>query len=212
MIKKILLTCGAFVLFVGSVFAFLLAQHDFFVDPIIEELTIEPFDIAVSRHRGSYSDISETVQTFYDTMIHYDISIDEGIGIYFDNPETIPEQALRSMAGIIISPEEQAILQEKTSEYATFSFPQTKVLRVRFPLKSTLSFIIASYRGYPVLYKEVQRRLLDVSVPSFEVYNIPQKEISLFMPLENLDLFEAWWNQDTKTDNDTSVKSESKVP
>lgn len=77
-------------------------------EPAVYPIAIEPFPgatLAVLPHQGSYQDIGPVFTRAF--MLAYGRGIADpatpGFGVYFDDPEQVPENKLRSLAGMAVN-------------------------------------------------------------------------------------------------------------
>ncbi|XP_059800524.1 testis-expressed protein 264 homolog [Hypanus sabinus] len=97
------------------------------------------------------------------------------IGIYYDDPQQVPEESLRYIAGTILSegdekPSEELVKLFEKFGFRIFSFPEvTHVVMTTFPFKTFLSLHLAMYRVYPVLNNYIKERKL-CAHPCLEIY------------------------------------------
>ncbi|XP_051874844.1 testis-expressed protein 264 homolog isoform X2 [Pristis pectinata] len=97
------------------------------------------------------------------------------IGIYYDDPQQVPEEKLRYIAGSILSegdekPSEELVKHFEKFGFRIFSFPEvTHVVMTTFPFTTFLSLLLAMYRVYPVLNNYIKERKL-CAHPCLEIY------------------------------------------
>jgi AraC family transcriptional regulator len=124
------------------------------------------------EHRGSYQEIGGAFERLGTAVEAAGLrqSVDEWVGIYFDNPFKVPADSLRSMAGVtaagaVVAPAELAEVRLPGGRYAR--------MRVRGPY-STLP---AAYEWiYGTWLPELDERTRDS--PSFEVYVNDAREVA----------------------------------
>lgn len=97
------------------------------------------------------------------------------IGVYYDDPQQVPEEKLRYIVGSILSegdekPSEELVKLYEQFGFRIFSFPEvTHVVMTTFPFMTFLSLLLATYRVYPVLNNYIKERKL-CAHPCLEIY------------------------------------------
>ena len=90
----------------------------------------------------------------------------EQVGIYYDDPETVPESELRFAVGPILSNGAEAPIHEEAEKmrshgFKIFHLPKANyVVTATFPFRTTLSVFIAIFRVYPKLRKYIAEKSL----------------------------------------------------
>ncbi|XP_078270481.1 testis-expressed protein 264 homolog [Rhinoraja longicauda] len=97
------------------------------------------------------------------------------IGVYYDDPQQVPEEKLRYIVGSILSegdekPSDELVKLYEKFGFKIFSFPEvTHVVMTTFPFTTFLSLLLAIYRVYPVLNNYIKERKL-CAHPCLEIY------------------------------------------
>lgn len=67
---------------------------------------LEPLTLAVVRHTGSYMRIGDAYERLYAWAVGHDLLGPDtrAVAIYYDDPAAVPEDKLRSDAGIVLPP------------------------------------------------------------------------------------------------------------
>ncbi len=148
--------------------------------------TIEPIRIVMLRHTGSYDGLGPVFEKLWGWVESHNIPAERWIGIYWDNPDEVPTEKLRSAACVEIPADYQVtdsgglslILDEiKGGEYAITSFtgPYDKLEQIWSDLTSYCENTVR---------REISQN------PAFEVYvndpsDTPPNQLitELYMPL-----------------------------
>ncbi|KAJ8361164.1 hypothetical protein SKAU_G00176890 [Synaphobranchus kaupii] len=95
------------------------------------------------------------------------------IGVYYDDPKTVPAEKCRCAVGNILSegeekPEEELVRLYEKFGFKIFSFPEvTHVVSATFPNRTSLSFLLGIYKVYPQLSDYIKCRHLDSCHPGY---------------------------------------------
>jgi len=114
------------------------------------------------------------------------------IGLYYDDPQNVPENEQRSAVGPILSKGDEKPVKEEMDimvkhGYKIFYLPDPGfVVTTTFPFRTTFSFMIAIWRVYPKLKKYISEKSL-CAYPAIEVYQ--SEDIIFMMPLSHQEEF-----------------------
>jgi AraC family transcriptional regulator len=61
-------------------------------------IQLDPIPVVMIRHRGSYEGLGPVFEQLWQWVEMQQVPVQRTIGIYWDNPEFVPEQELRSAA------------------------------------------------------------------------------------------------------------------
>nr|ACO12595.1 Testis-expressed sequence 264 protein precursor [Lepeophtheirus salmonis] len=114
------------------------------------------------------------------------------IGLYYDDPESVPSNETRYAVGSILSQSRDGGIKNDELQtmirngYKIAHFPKpTYAVMTTFPFRTTLSIYLAVYRVYPLLKKYITSKGL-CAYPAIEIYS---DEIKFVMPLSRQDEF-----------------------
>jgi len=116
----------------------------------------------------------------------------EHIGIYYDDPEAVPEADLRFAVGVILStggdqPDSDEMTTMVENGYKIAIFPKPNfVVMTTFPFRNTLSIYMGIFRVYPLLKEYIATRGL-CAYPALEIYS--SESIEFIMPLSKQEEF-----------------------
>ncbi|XP_071351656.1 testis-expressed protein 264 homolog [Trachinotus anak] len=108
------------------------------------------------------------------------------IGVFYDDPKTVPQQQCRYAVGSILSEgenkaDEDLLKRYETSGFNVFSFPEvTHVVTTSFPHRTFISILLSVRRVYPRLQLYIKERRL-CAHPFLEIYRDGQ--IQFMAPL-----------------------------
>ena len=120
--------------------------------------------VATIAHRGSYMQIGQAFDALYGWLLTHNLvrSDSRAVGIYYDDPDAVPEAQLRSRAGVIV---DEAVSIEAPLECAEIPAGPYAVLRYKGPYAD----MKAAYRWlYGAWLKNSDREPADA--PAFEEY------------------------------------------
>ncbi|XP_023336458.1 testis-expressed protein 264 [Eurytemora carolleeae] len=152
-----------------------------------KEFKYGPMVIAYKTRTGAYKQAGELFTESYCL-----VPTREQIGIYYDDPETVPESDLRFAVGPILShgddpPSRKEMELLISHGFKIFHVPKAHfVVTTTFPFRTTLSIYMAIFRIYPKLRKYISERNL-CAYPAIEVYT--DSEIIFLMPLSRQEEF-----------------------
>lgn len=129
------------------------------------------------RVTGDYKQTSAVTTEVYNYLLN-DLKIEtyKGAGIFYDNPQQVKKEELRSEAGCIIEPEDISKLDTTLCKYEIKQLPHRESAVTEFPYKGGISILIGLLRVYPKLEKYVKTHHLP-DHPAVEIYDIPNKKI-----------------------------------
>ena len=179
---------GLLVSLILTVFLYLLVSGLFSnIEIETKEFKYGPMVIAYKTMTGPYKKAGELFTESYCLVPNR-----EQIGIYYDDPETVPETELRFAVGPILSHGEETPSRKEmelliSHGFKIFHVPKAHfVVTTTFPFRTTLSIYIAIFRVYPKLRRYISERNL-CAYPAIEVYT--DSEIMFLMPLSRQEEF-----------------------
>ncbi|NLK92183.1 MAG: hypothetical protein GX273_03505 [Bacteroidales bacterium] len=128
--------------------------------------------------KGDYKQSADVMNTIYQTLIEkYGIETQKGFGIYYDNPQEVQKENLRSDVGCILNLTDSAKIVQLSSKFLIKEIPAKKYLTATFPYKGQLSIFIGICRVYPALHHYVIKNNIPPIGAVMEVYDVPNKQI-----------------------------------
>ncbi len=161
----------------------MLSYLGMFSTVIVKEQKIGPYAYAYEEFTGPYQ---KTVPVFARVNSKLDaqgIKHREGIGVYFDNPDMVSSDKLRSYCGSIVEDiDVQKVLSLTEQKLKVGTFPQADCMVVDFPTKSVVSYMIAPMKVYPVLMKYMSGKGYKAR-ETYEIYDMPNKKTLYVIPI-----------------------------
>lgn len=147
---KKLLVVIALVVFVAIIY---LANQGLFSSANIVEGEMPGYRVMGVEHRGPYEKIGPAFERI--STIAKEKGIEAHmIGVYFDNPNMVAEDSLKSLAGIIVSVEDSLVLAS-LPELKPLIIPSGHAAISTFETDGMVSMIIGAMKSYPKLTEYV---------------------------------------------------------
>ena len=105
------------------------------------------------------------------------IETTNGLGIYYDNPDTTPVDKLRSDVGMIIDTKDISKLDRKSADYKIKTIPASDSALTQFPIKNSLSYVIWPMKAYPALTRYLTDKWYKTEVEAMELYDMTAMKI-----------------------------------
>lgn len=174
MTKFILLLLGIFIV-AGVAFY---AYYGGFIKPKISVITSGGETLIYEKIEGDYNQSGVVMDKIYYSLLNEDqIETYKGFGIYYDNPQKVAVNKLRSEAGCILEAKDLAKLPELHKKYAIRTFPTVKYLVTEFPYQNKMSVFFSIMKVYPALNKFALENGFSEDSAVMEIYDVPNKKI-----------------------------------
>lgn len=179
---KILKRTLAIILILLALFLGTATYYWAFLNLKVEETTTPSLLMVYKEMTWSYSQTPQAMdEVYYYLMNEAWIETYQGIGIYYDNPDTTIESELKRDAGVIIQEKDMNKVMN-ISEYQQKILEEKNAMLVRYPYKGSLSTIISLMKVYPILNKYAKEHNY-VSGPTIEIYDVPEKTILYYQEI-----------------------------
>lgn len=167
-------------IFVSSIIAlgiFVLWYIGLFDSMQLEKKNFSMKIVAGINFKGSYQQIGP-VMGFVDSALNQiGISSPLGFGIYYNDPNTTPEEDLESFVGKVIEEEHLERVEEiKALGLDVDTIPSGEVLTASIPIRSQMSYMLGPVRAYPALEQMALDSAENVTLV-FEFYNLRTQKI-----------------------------------
>jgi effector-binding domain-containing protein len=183
MLKKILIVL---LVIIGLGFAFLV-YSGLFHDIKFQKGTVGPYYMVYEKHVGDYSKIGSVMDKVYKQLLNEDkIDTNLGFGIYFDDPQSVSKDKLRSVAGCILNEKDYEKIEKLKAKYKIKLLPSSEGTVTDFPYKNSFSVVIGVLKYYPALMEYYKNTKKKIQAPVIEFYDGKSNLIKYFVP-ENID-------------------------
>lgn len=127
---------------------------------------------------GDYSRSGVYMDSIYHVLLNdYNTETYKGCGIYYDDPQNVEKENLRSEIGCILEPKDSVKIKEISNKYKIKTLPEGKYMVAEFPFKGTISIFVGMMKVYPALEKYYNENDINSSGPIMEIYDIPNGKI-----------------------------------
>ena len=175
MLKKILI---ALVVLIVIVLGFA-AYSGFFTTVRIVEKEVGPYTFIGKEYVGNYKSSGIYQDSIYQDLLSKNLDLEEGFGIYRDDPEEVPEDECRFMVGCVLKDKDTIRRVElERAGYIIQKMNVTNSMVVEFPYKNSMSVLASVIKVYPAL-KEYSKEKGYQPVESLEIYTQDKIYISM---------------------------------
>jgi len=140
------------------------------------EKNIGPYTYVYESFVGPYKDSGAVFNKVYKSLLADGVKTDKAIGIYYDNPKTVPANRLRSDCGCILEEKDLPMLPKLLEKYKARTLAAKTRLAAEFPYRNTLSYMLGPRKVYPVLMRYAREKGLKIS-KVYEIYDMPAGKI-----------------------------------
>ena len=127
---------------------------------------------------GDYAQTPQRMDSVYYKLLNeFGIETGKGFGMYYDNPQHVEKEKLRSDIGVILETRDSLQINKIDSIYHVKILPEEMYLVTEFPFKNPLSVLIGLSKVYPAMAKYAAQHNLTES-PIMEIYDVPNKTIT----------------------------------
>jgi DNA gyrase inhibitor GyrI len=126
---------------------------------------------------GDYKQTPKFTDKIYYALLNDEkIETTRGIGIFYDNPQKVEKEKLRSEVGCVIENMDSAIISKLSEKYQIKTLEKTDYIVAEFPFKGGISVIFGIMKVYPGLNKYCEENGFKDS-PITEIYDVSNKKI-----------------------------------
>jgi len=188
---KIAKVLGAIALIVVVLIVVTMVRFGWFTKIEIMDETVSPMTLITAFNQGEYAAVGPVMADLYNSASDVGVTSEVGVGIYYDNPDSVSVDSLRALVGMEIADSSLSLVDSISGDYRIIEVPEMTAKVVHFPYKGQLSILFAIMKVYPELKNQFGDAVS--SSPIFEVYDIPNREIRFVLPqnIEN-DIFNNW--------------------
>lgn len=135
--------------------------------------------------KGDYRQSKGVMDKIYNSLLDKDkVETFQGFGIYYDNPQKVAKEELKSEAGCVL-PQKYAGRVEELSKKYKIKIPDKEIMiTTEFPFKGGLSVIFSIMKVYPALKKYAESKSYNPDTYVMEIYDVPNKKIMYRMKID----------------------------
>ncbi len=201
---KIAKDIGAVALIIVVLIVVTMVRFGWFTKIEIMDETVPSMTLITAFNQGEYAAVGPVMADLYNSATEVGIVSEVGVGIYYDNPDSVAVDSLRALVGMTIEDSARALVDSLSGDYRIVDVPEMSAKVVHFPYKGQLSILFAVMKVYPALQDEFGDAVSDS--PIFEIYDIPNREIRFVIPQDvPSDLFEKWLEDEVVVEDTTAV-------
>lgn len=146
----------------------------------VTTVTMGPITYAYEPFTGPYHKTLPAFEAAYAKLSGINMNVTRGIGVYYDNPDEVAAEKLRSECGSIIEEKDLGRIGDVKNVIAVKTIPAGEYLRAEFPIRNMLSYMIGPMKVYPAIGAEL-KRLNAPSQPGIEIYDMDAKKTIYLM-------------------------------
>ena len=146
----------------------------------VEERMTGPYTYVYEQYVGDYKNTGSVFDKLYKSLQSDGIKTVRAIGIYYDDPMSVPKELLRSDCGCVLEEKDYPALPKLLEKYTVKTLPAKERVAVSFPIRNPLSYFIGSMKAYPVLMKYISEKGYKV-VNAIEFYDNPNRKIEYYL-------------------------------
>jgi len=158
----------------------LLGWSGLFAKPVAQQKMMGPYNFVYEPFVGDYRKTGKIYEKINAGLKNIGVNSQIGLGVYYDDPRSVPRENLRSDDGVVIEDKDLAKVPEIEKLYKYKVIPQKESIVAELPVKNFLTYMVGPMRAYPVLMKYAQDNNLKMEM-AFEVYDMPGKKIYYVM-------------------------------
>lgn len=128
---------------------------------------------------GSYSQVARATDEVYAKLLNtYKIDTYRSYGLYFDNPQEVEVENLRSEVGCILQLKDTAQIEDIQKDFKVRLLPKQNYVVTQLPFKGIMSVMIGLMRVYPALteYQVEHKNVKEGAI--MEIYDLPNQKIT----------------------------------
>lgn len=123
---------------------------------------------------GDYKQSGAVMDKIYYALLNdHKMETFKGFGLYFDNPQKVEKEKLRSEAGAIIEEKDLEKINGINHSFQIKVLDKKKYITTEFPYKGKMSVMFSIMKVYPALNKYAKENGYNVDGAVMEIYDIP---------------------------------------
>ena len=135
----------------------ILNAYGLFTDVTFSKHRIGPYLLVFDKWEGDYKVTGAVMKKVSNQLQkEHGITCSHQFGLYFDNPEKVQTEKLRSIGGCVVKEKTFEDLEALRLKHSVYQFPQTQAVASEFPFKGQLSIVFGLMKVYPRLSEYLQ--------------------------------------------------------
>ena len=130
-----------------------------------------PYYLVYQQYTGDYSKMGPLMDKMHEDFVVHDRVIGSGIGIFYDDPQNVDTDKLRSDIGMVVKSSDFEKIGALSGAYLTQTLPQANRLLTSFPYKNKMSFVVGVFKVYPEMNKYLEKHNYAYDVARVEMYD-----------------------------------------
>jgi len=170
LLKKLLIIIAILVI----ALLLLLGYMGLFSKTVVTEKEMGPYMLVYQSFVGPYQQTGKIFSEVSNKLKIDGIITEKGIGIYYDNPQVVPSDKLRSDCGSVIEGNNLLLLEKVKDKYQVKNIDKKNCLVAEFPIKNSFSYMLGAMKTYPTLMKYAKDKNYKIEL-AYELYDMPAK-------------------------------------
>ncbi len=155
----------------------ILTQYGLLAKVTLSEKNVGPYLLVYQKHIGAYNEVGPIMdKLFTDLKENFAIETTKGFGLYYDNPQEVDREELRSIVGCIVEDRTIEDLKRVSDKYGVKEYPSSQSVVAEFPYKGQMSILIGIFKVYPKLSTFLKENQY-ARTPIMELYDQPNEKI-----------------------------------
>jgi hypothetical protein len=150
--------------------------------PRISEQEMGPYTMMYQSFTGDYKKTKPVFDEVYENLKKEGFSSSTGMGIYYDNPATVPADRLRSDCGAVLEGTALEHRADLAKKYPVKTIERQQCVVAVLPIRSALSYMTGPMKAYPALGRYLQKKGYTVGL-AYEIYDMRNKKIFYVMTI-----------------------------
>jgi hypothetical protein len=154
-----------------------------FMSMKVEEKVMGPYTIAYERYVGAYKETGNVFKEVYNKAKKAGLESSLGLGIYYDDPNIVPAEKLRSDCGVVIKKQDLVKVRSLKKIVKIKRIAKKRSIVTEFPVRNALSYMVGPLKAYSALMEYAQEKGYAMN-PGYELYDEKAGKIFYYMPIE----------------------------
>jgi len=155
-----------------------LTYYGMFATVTISEQETGSFWLVYEKYIGDYKNVGPVMTKLSNELKQKEsIEASRGFGLYYDNPQEVAKDKLRSLIGCILDEKDANKAQGLQAKYNVKHYPASKSVVASFPFRGHPSIFVGIFKVYPKIFSYLKDHNY-TPVPMMELYDLPNNKIT----------------------------------